>query len=173
MIIRQVVPSLERQHGGPSRSVRALARAQAELGHDVSLLATDPNAPDSGRLEREGPLHVGIFRRNWPGRICCSAGLRATLQRERVDLVHHHALWLRTLHYAHVAARLHGAPLVVSPRGMMGPWAWRHHRTRKALADRLLHPGALRAVDGWHATSAQEARDIARSEEHTSELQSH
>ena len=50
MIIRQVVPSLERQHGGPSRSVRALALAQAKLGNDVSLLATDPAASEASRL---------------------------------------------------------------------------------------------------------------------------
>lgn len=44
---------------------------------------------------------------------------------------------------------------------MMAPWAWNHHRWRKAAAALLLHPGALQAVSGWHATSEQEAKDIA------------
>ncbi len=161
MIIRQVVPSLERQHGGPSRSVRALALAQAKLGHDVRLLATDPAASKAGTPSSVGALRLRIFRRNWPGRLSWSRDLRENLKADRADVVHHHALWLRTLHYAHQAARANRAPLVLSPRGMMSPWAWNHHRFRKALAARLLHPGALEAVNGWHATSEQEARDIA------------
>jgi len=75
-------------------------------------------------------------------------------------VIHHHSLWLRTLHYAHRSATAHGARLVVSPRGMMSPWAWNHHRGRKLLARALIHPGALSAVHGWHATSDEEASDI-------------
>ena len=161
MRIRQIVPSLERQHGGPSRSVQALARAQAALGPDVELLATATDVPSGGAEFRAGPLRVRILRRDRPGRVCPSAGLRSALLADGCDVVHHHALWLRTLHYARHAAREHRAPLVVSPRGMMAPWAWNHHRWRKAVASVLLHPGALEAVDGWHATSEQEARDIA------------
>jgi glycosyltransferase involved in cell wall biosynthesis len=43
---------------------------------------------------------------------------------------------------------------------MMAPWAWHHHRRRKYLADRFIHPGALAAAHGWHATSQAEAADI-------------
>jgi glycosyltransferase involved in cell wall biosynthesis len=43
---------------------------------------------------------------------------------------------------------------------MMNPWAWTHHSGRKALARALLHPGALEAADGWHATSEAEAESV-------------
>jgi glycosyltransferase involved in cell wall biosynthesis len=66
------------------------------------------------------------------------------------------------LHYAHQAAARSRVPLVISPRGMMAPWAWRHHRWKKALAGRFIHPGALAAARGWHATSSGEADDIRR-----------
>jgi glycosyltransferase involved in cell wall biosynthesis len=82
--------------------------------------------------------------------------LRAT----EFDLIHHHALWLRTLHYARAKALRDGIPLVVSPRGMMTPWAWRHHRMRKIFAEYFIHPGAFKAVSGWHATSPEEAEEI-------------
>ncbi|MEY4689625.1 MAG: hypothetical protein RIR76_3648 [Verrucomicrobiota bacterium] len=161
MRIRQIVPSLELQHGGPSRSVQALARAQAHLGFKVELFATEPGATQAGRESSDGPLRIRVLRRDTPDRVCPSAGLKQALLTGDCDIVHHHALWLRTLHYAHHAARLHRAPLVVSPRGMMAPWAWNHHGLRKAVAALILHPGAFRAVSGWHATSEQEAKDIA------------
>ena len=161
MKIRQIVPSLERQHGGPSRSVHALARAQTALGQSVELLTTAPDAPPEGRETANGALRIRVLRRDPPDRICPSVGLRKALLSGACDVVHHHALWLRTLDYAHRAALAHRAPLIVSPRGMMAPWAWNHHRWRKAAAAFFLHPGALRAVSGWHATSEQEAKDIA------------
>jgi len=51
---------------------------------------------------------------------------------------------------------------VLSPRGMMSPWAWRRHGWRKKIARALVHPGACEAAAGWHATSVEEAEDIRR-----------
>jgi glycosyltransferase involved in cell wall biosynthesis len=45
---------------------------------------------------------------------------------------------------------------------MMSAWAWNHHRLRKRFATACIHPGALAAADGWHATSVEEADDIRR-----------
>jgi glycosyltransferase involved in cell wall biosynthesis len=158
MRIAQIVPSLESRHGGPSVSVPALAGGLAQAGHDVSLLATGP-ARSIARQTEPG-LTSQIFARGWPERICPSAGLAAHLRTLQTDILHSHGLWLRPLHYAHRRARACGAPLVISPRGMMAPWAWWHHHGQKALADKFVHPGALRYARGWHATSEAEAGDI-------------
>jgi glycosyltransferase involved in cell wall biosynthesis len=137
--------------------VLSLSQALARAGHEVDLLATGPG----GREERvEGSLHVRIFHRDWPPRVCPSADLRDALRSSDPGIIHHHSIWLRTLHYAHRRARARRAKFVISPRGMMAPWAWRHHRWRKQLAGRLIHPGALAAAHGWHATSQSEADDI-------------
>jgi len=110
----------------------------------------------------EDSLAVKIFPRDLPQSLCPSAGLRDTLIRGSGDIIHHHSLWLRTLHYAHQAARKRRAKFVISPRGMMSPWAWNYHRPQKRLASAFLHPGAMAAADGWHATSVEEAEDIKR-----------
>lgn len=156
MKICQIVPSLEQRHGGPSRSVFALSQALAAAGHVVDLFATDP--VQTG-VEQQGRLHVTRFAREWPQRLSVSAGLRRALQHSEAGVFHHHGLWLRTLHYAHQRARRDGV-LVLSPRGMMSTWAWEHHRWRKQLARHLIHPRALEAVDGWHATSVAEEAEI-------------
>jgi glycosyltransferase involved in cell wall biosynthesis len=157
MKIAQIVPSLEAHQGGTSVSVPQLAGALAGLDHAVELFTTGPAAAE---IQTEGNLRIETFRRDWPQRICPSAGLRLRLERTDAEIIHHHSLWLRTLHYAHRRAGRSGAKLVVSPRGMMNTWAWQHRRWRKQIARALIHPGALGAVDGWHATSTEEAADI-------------
>ncbi len=160
MRICHVVPSLQEQHGGPSKSVRALCQELASTGSTIDLLTTDPAAPRNGNLIREGGLNINVFHRDAPQRLCASSGLKSALETTDADIIHHHALWLRTLHYAHLAAARRQVPLVLSPRGMMSRWAWNHHSMRKGLARTLLHPGALEAVAGWHVTSNEEADDV-------------
>jgi len=152
-----IVPSLEARYGGPSKSVLSLATALALGGGDAELLATEPGP---GWSQAEGRLQIRTFRRDWPRSVCASGGLYSHLRTVDADIVHHHSIWLRTLHYAHMAARRLDVPLVVSPRGMMNPWAWRHHSRRKALSRAFIHPGALEAADGWHATSWEEAEAL-------------
>lgn len=160
MRLCHIVPSLEERYGGPSRSVRRLAAALAGLGHDVDLLATRPGP--AAEPVQEGLLRVLQFRRDRPEFLCFSSGLQEHLRQNAYDCIHHHALWLRTLHYAHQAGQSADRPLVISPRGMMTDWAWRHRRWKKWLASNLVHPGALARGAGWHATSADEADDIRR-----------
>lgn len=156
MTICHIVASLDPRHGGPSKAVRALAKAQAGLGSRVELLTSGPVA----KVEDEGHLTVRTLRGGWPKALCPIPGLRAALEKAQPDVVHAHGLWLRPLHTAHLYAEKAGIPLVLSPRGMMSPWAWRHHRWNKTFAEKFIHPGAFAAVAGWHATSAEEAQDI-------------
>ena len=155
----QIVPSLEARHGGPSKSVLGLSRALALGGDRVELLTTDPG-PAS--VLEEHNLDIHYFHRDWPRTLCRSSGLHGYLRSLDADVVHHHSIWLRTLHYSLQAARRLGCPLVVSPRGMMDPWAWRHHSRKKAFARAFIHPGAFEAVDGWHATSPQEEESLRK-----------
>jgi glycosyltransferase involved in cell wall biosynthesis len=157
MRITHIVGSLESRYGGPSRSVRYLADATAENGHDVEILTS---APTELPPENRGRLKVLTWRRGWPGALCPVPGLSRHLHASASDVVHHHGLWLRPLHYARRKAARDRIPLVVSPRGMMSTWAWRQHRAKKAFAACCIHPGAFAAVDGWHATSVEEAGEI-------------
>jgi glycosyltransferase involved in cell wall biosynthesis len=161
MRVCHIVPSLEERHGGPSKSARALANAQARSGLAVNLLATLEEGQRMLPLGSDAAT-VDVFPRVAPRWLCRSPELRRQAGGKPTDVVHHHALWLLTLHYAHEAAARQGVPLVISPRGMMSGWAWRHRRWRKQFAELFVHPGAFDAAAGWHATSAEEADDIHR-----------
>jgi glycosyltransferase involved in cell wall biosynthesis len=158
MRIAQIVASLESRHGGPSRSVRGLSVGLAQTGHVVDLLSTV--AGGDGSAQVEGHLTTRIFPREWSQSFSPSQPLNEHLRTEDYDVIHNHGLWLRPLHYAQRVAAKASTPLVISPRGMMSSWAWNHHRLKKALASRFVHPGALTAAAGWHATSETEANDI-------------
>jgi glycosyltransferase involved in cell wall biosynthesis len=96
----------------------------------------------------------------WPRRLGRSPGLRQSLLGSGADLIHANCIWMLPLHYAARAARKTGVPLVISPRGMLAPWALKRSKLRKALASLLVHPGAFEQAAGWHATSAMEHDDL-------------
>lgn len=159
MSLCHVVPSLEERHGGPSKSVRALANHLAGPGREVVLLTTEER-PGATPPAAGARADLRTFPRVVPRWLCRSPALRRHLLATPAECIHHHSLWLLTLRYADEAARRHGVPLVISPRGMMSGWAWRHRRWRKFLAQSFVHPGALARAAGWHATSTEEADDI-------------
>ena len=158
MRLVHIVPSLEDRHGGPSKSVRALAGSLARLGETVELLTTAMAGQPAAQTEAGVTLRE--FPRVTPQWLTRSPALAGYLRDSPADCIHHHSLWLLTLRYAHQAAARHGVPLVISPRGMMSGWAHRHRRWRKLLAELLVHPGAFAHAAGWHATSPDEADDI-------------
>lgn len=164
MKIAQVVPSLLARHGGPSRSVRGLVGGLAQIGHSVDLLTTGPLDTGNHAVTSPAPdsLKTQAFDRDFPQLLARSSALGRHLAANDYTVIHNHGLWLRPLHYAHRAARKSAVPLVISPRGMMSPWAWQHRRWKKRLAAWLIHPGAFSATSGWHATCEAEADDIRR-----------
>jgi glycosyltransferase involved in cell wall biosynthesis len=159
MRVCHIVPSLEDRHGGPSKSVRALANSLAQQGETVDLLTT-VEAGQLVTLDGRDTATVRTFPRVTPRWLSRSPGLQQYLQTAGYDCVHNHSLWLLPLRYAHEAALRSDIPLVISPRGMMSGWAYRHRRWRKRLAELFVHPHALTGAAGWHATSPAEADDI-------------
>ena len=128
MRLSHVVSSIDPRFGGPSVSVPNLAAALAHTGHEVSLFATGTTGLNTSALP-------GLNYQPTPVRgsatLACSPELRRRLGATPADLIHAHALWQRPLHYAHQCAAKASVPLVISPRGMMSPWAWRHRRWKK------------------------------------------
>ncbi len=163
--VLHVTASIDPRHGGPSRTVPALAAAQAALGAKVALVTLTP--ADTSLLSdlRSSSLDIRHFPAA-PGPLgssfCFSPGLARFLAGAEARVIHAHGLWLRPLHHAARAARRLRAPLVVAPRGMLEPWALGHNAWKKRLAARFIHPGAASALSGWHATARQEADHLLR-----------
>ena len=106
-------------------------------------------------------------------------GLREALQRQGVivlqggaaddaDAIHHfHGLWDPA--HSRLAARLRklGRPYVVSPHGMLEPWAFRHRRWKKLPYFWLIEKKYLAGANALFVTSNMESQHLARVIQHS------
>jgi glycosyltransferase involved in cell wall biosynthesis len=97
-------------------------------------------------------------------RLQFSSGLRQSLARSCAQprVLHGHGLWLMPNLYPAWVSSATGAPLIISPRGMLGEAALRFSRHRKRLMSILAQDAALMQASCFHATSWQEFEDIRR-----------
>jgi D-inositol-3-phosphate glycosyltransferase len=147
-------------YGGIARASAALARAQARLGHQVTVITT--RTADEPPEQVEGGVRVlRLVARGLAGRLPFVRGMRTVLEREwpAHDVLHlhghRHGL---ALHVAAHAARL-GA-YVLQPHGTAP-----HHGQKRWLKELFDAAGGHGVIDGARAllaVSEAEAADLAR-----------
>ena len=141
--------------GGPSRTVPSLCRALSNLSEywNVSIVVArrepDQASPPGNGTAIEPPVYVTD---SWNAVLTDPAA--------RPHLLHDHGQWLPINHASAVAARRNRLPRIVSPRGMLSPWARRHRRWKKYLAWRIYARRDLRQANLLHATSVLEADEL-------------
>lgn len=160
MRIIHVVPAITNEASGPSYSVVRLCESLIEARQNVTLAALDWASMPSP------PPCLKTFRLGWgPRRLGRSPAMKRWLteqaESKSVDLIHNHSLWMMPNVYPGQAARRHGIPLVVSPRGTLSEWAMQSGSAVKKAFWPLQHP-ALAGAACLHATAAAEYDDIRR-----------
>lgn len=144
MNVLQVITEISMKSGGPTRSVKGLCRALDRAGRDVTLLVL------GGVDEFENHGGVKVIH-----------GIRTEQEFLRLfQLVHLHGLWSPKLHRVAAACRRAGVPYVVSPRGMLDPWALSVKKWKKRIARWLYQNRDLRGAAAFHATAELEAEHI-------------
>ena len=140
------VSSFDRGYGGPAYTVARLGEELGRLGHEIGLWAPDTSAPDLVETDNcrrlAGELKTALACFGPP------------------DVVHDNGLWRPNNHAVARSARQNGWPLMVSPRGMLEPWALAQGRWKKRLAWSLYQGRDLRGAVCLHATAASEAESI-------------
>lgn len=179
MKILYTIADLQPESGGPSRSVSALATAVAQQGNDVELVALEYGSGSNAPMVAPKPVLTTLvpcrgafakkFRRTPEFEKALRKGYadysevrgqRADVSRLKNPIIHDNGLWLPTNHTAARVARQTGLPLIVSPRGMLTPWAMRFHGFKKRLAWLLYQCRDLQSARVLHATSHQEAAEF-------------
>jgi glycosyltransferase involved in cell wall biosynthesis len=157
------------RYGGPIRSVHALCRALAAAGHDVHVFTTsvdgpaDSDVPIARPVDLEG-VKVTYFPSGLLRRLYWSPPMRRALAASvgGFDVVHLHAVYLWPIWAGARAARAHGVPYVISPRGMLVPELMRRKsRWVKAAWIALIERTNLEAAAAIHATSSVEAGHLS------------
>jgi glycosyltransferase involved in cell wall biosynthesis len=138
--------SFKSSYGGPAYSVPRLGKELAMLGHEVGLWA-----PDESATEVDGAGTCMLL----------GGSLAAATSRfGRADVLHDNGVWLPNNHAVVKYASNQNIPIVVSPRGMLEPWALTQARWKKKTAWLVYQRRDLERVSILHATAESESINL-------------
>src|SRR5437667_9422323 len=144
MNILHVLECFAPRYGGPVSVLRALADAQADAGHTITICTTNCDYPD-GILRpagtesvRGGAVNVHYFPvQVTPIKISIQLARFIDRKIEDFDVVHIHGLYRFPTTYAARSARKRGVPYIIRPHGSLAPYL--HHRSAKSVLIKRLY----------------------------------
>ncbi len=159
MKLLQVTPYLDRLCGGPFVSVSGLSKELATRGVDV-LVSGVSDSFSAADADFWQPATVRIFKGQFLRSYRYAAEFGHQLPIIQPDIVHTHGMWL----YPHASSYRYSfrnhVPLIVSPRGMLEPWAFSYKAWKKRPIWWLYERAALQSARVLHATASQEAAGL-------------
>lgn len=173
MKVLHVIPSLSIRRGGPSVSLRQLAKAQRQSGVEAAVLTTNDDCEDNadwplGRwFEIEGVPVMAFERRRsslrWLHEHLFSPSALHWLDREldQWPLLHVHAVFSHLSTGAMRLARRRGHPYICRPLGQLCSWSLSQKGLKKQVYLRLLECANLAAANRIHFTSEKEHEEFA------------
>lgn len=160
MRIAELTSYTSRRNAGVFYALTALLpRVGAVVGGEVRVFGSSDMYTEQDR-SAWSDLRVEAFRPWPPAALGFSPRLVPALVAFSPDVIHVHGIWT----YASAASlRLQQrsrAVLIISPHGMLDPWALRLSRIKKRIVASLFQNAQLRAASVLHALTQAEARDF-------------
>lgn len=151
-----IIASVSRKAGGLFESVRRLAQSLAQSGMSVKVFGIlDEFSQDDMRAW--SPIRVSALKAAGPAAFGYSPRLIEEIMAFRPDVIHSHGLWLYPSIAAHACFRRTSKPYMISPHGMLDPWALANSRWKKVIAQALFEGRHLRHARCLRALCASEA----------------
>ncbi|CDQ11283.1 Putative glycosyltransferase [Acidithiobacillus ferrivorans] len=171
MKILHVIESFSPRYGGPVSVTMALACAQADLGHDVTVCTTNLDYPhgvlrSAGRAtichDRVQVLYFPVQFRP----LTLSAQLKSFVKNKisTFDIIHIHGLYRFPPTYAAYQARRQKIPYVITPHGALDPYLYTKSSRNvllKRLYERWFDLPNLHGVGAIHYTAEDERQRAA------------
>ncbi len=139
----------------------AVAEFGRELGHvgvDVDILGLADKS-ESDAMEDQG-VRVRVCSVRGPDAFGYSPDLLKQLTTLEPDLVHTHGLWMYPSWVSHRWSERTGRPRLISPHGMLDPWAIRRSAWKKQTVRWLFEDAHLKGAACLHGLSEAEAKAI-------------
>lgn len=154
-----VTGSVSRLAGGLYNSVRRSALSLHKAHTDISVMGyTDEYAVQD--IGSWSPI-VPLAARHYGGSsIRYAPAISRALRQARFDVVHQHGIWHTTSAQVSAWRQRTGGKVMISPRGMLDPWALRNSRWKKKTVEILFERSNLRGASCIHALSRSEAEAI-------------
>ncbi len=159
MRIAYVTHSVSRRGGGIYEAVRRLVIELARRDLEIDVLGMEDDQTENDRPSWQ-PIRPVSFATRGPKAIGYLPGLRRELTRLNPDILHTHGLWKRVSGDVVGWHRQTGRPYVVSPHGMLDPWALRVSWWKKRLALAWFESQHLRRAGCLHALCEAELRAL-------------
>lgn len=165
MKILHVISSLYIKGGGTSEMVPRLARAQKELGYEVTIAAY--TVGDISLTAKEA-FDIGVVNEtnHHKCKFLSAIGLSSDLSRSlkrliaEADVVQLHGLWMYPCWAAAWEAQRQGRPYFVMPHGFLSPERLKISKWKKRIIGWLIEKPILKRATGVIATAAAEVRGI-------------
>jgi len=172
MLIIHAIATLDPAAGGPPRTSLGLASAQAELGHEVHMVAY--RGPSGERVGLESDAGAGrpdsagqVVMHELPlpraGERFLARAVRAVFREllPRADVLHLHGVWESIIRTGAAEARRLGKPYVVAPHGMLDRWSLAQRKWKKRIALALGYRSMLEGAAFIHGLNTDEVRLLA------------
>lgn len=169
MRILHIAPYLAPIYGGVTRSVESLIPALGKEGVTVDLISTVAAGPGVLPVPVDKWMEVENHRRKYfscshRNDLVWSASLLkwvVTCGRE-YDLIHAHTLFSPLISSVATLARARGIPYVMTPHGMLDPWALQYKGNRKRPYWFLWERGLMRNAVFVHGLHSEEENQLRR-----------
>lgn len=151
--------SISREAGGLFWTVKALSESLIGAGCEIRVFGGEDSHSNEDKASW-GQTPVSVQAISGPRAFGFQRNLMDRLRAYRPDLVHVHGLWM----YPSAAALRWSAgsrPHLISPRGMLDPWAVRNSAWKKKISARLYEDAHLKGATCIHALCDAE-RDAIR-----------
>jgi len=159
--VAQISDKVSRQAGGMFESVRGLARGvDGHCGWRACVVGLEDSNTAEDMHDWEG-LETHVLTRAIPGPLGGAEAIARRLKEISPDVVHLHGLWGPSSKAAHSLLRAKSRPaIVISPRGMLEPWAMQRSRLKKWVAWKVWVGELIRRADCLHALCEEERKSI-------------
>jgi poly(glycerol-phosphate) alpha-glucosyltransferase len=157
MRVAQVLDGVSTRNGGVFEVAWGVARAASGRFESHVFGVEDGPRPAPGR-----GVAVHASRALGPRRLALAPALGRRLLEADLDLLHAHGLWSPQALWTLLWARRTRRPYLVSPHGMLDPWALRRSRARKRMAAALYERRRLEGAACVHVLGGFE-REALRS----------
>ncbi len=151
--------SVSRNAGGLYESVRRLVQGLAETGMDVHVFGVRDHFTKAD-IQAWHPVQVSAFEPTGPEEFGYSPRFLKELRRYEPHITHTHGIWVFPSIATNVYCRRTGFPYLISPHGMLDPWAIANSRWKKVIAHFLYEGAHLRGARCLRALCESEARSI-------------
>ncbi len=160
------IASIAQKYGGTSRVVSNLSDALIKTGIKVSII-TACDSEDKKILPTSNNVNLTYIYKNlkllnFLKHYSFEKTLTRSMATYNKNIVHDNGVWLPFNHLVANTCRKYSFKRIVSPHGMLEPWAMNYKRYKKGIGWFIFQKNDLQLASAFHATSQEEAENIRK-----------